>query len=174
MGLKAILVDHKRSIWDAGDDGKHSRGWTLLLAMVVIEINFCWRQNKLVEMKHFELHLLTRFSKLCCAILNKSNLTLNRELLYLQDFKVTHNGDPEMRFPQVKLARISGPVDDLWPGWLANEETCRSGDDLSCKLSMMGILHKETNGAYFDCLQERSDTRLGVRIRRQFENNLAI
>ena len=23
------------------------RGWTLLLAMVVIEINFCWRQNKL-------------------------------------------------------------------------------------------------------------------------------
>ena len=55
-----------------------------------------------------------------------------------------------------------------------DEETCRSGDDLSCKLSMMGILHKEANGAYSDCLQERSDTRQGVRIQRQFENNLAI
>ena len=27
--------------------------------------------------------------------------TTVRELLYLQDFKVTHNGDPEMKFPQI-------------------------------------------------------------------------
>ena len=69
-----------------------------------------------------------------------------------------------------KLAGISGPVDDLWPGWGNLSEwwwfQLQAFDD--------GNFAQGSKGSIFLGLQERSDARLGVRIRRQFENNLAI